>query len=97
MSKAASPIRLTRCATWRSSEISIRWRMWDGQRGEGLQRLERLPAPLRVLRAQAHGQELLQQAGLALGGHPEDAQVARLDAVGDSSRAVWTTSRSVSS
>ena len=60
--EGAGRIRAHWLAIWRSSEISIRWRMCDGEGGQALERLERLAPALRVARAQAHGQELLQQA-----------------------------------
>ena len=47
-----------------------------GDRGEVLQRLDGLLAPLGVARAQRRGEDLLQQRGLALGRGAEDAQVA---------------------
>jgi hypothetical protein len=52
------------------------------ERGQALELRQGLAAALGVLRAQPGRQHLLQQAGLALGGHAEQAQVARLHAVG---------------
>ena len=50
-------------------------------RGEVLERLDGLLAPLGVARAQRRREDLLQQRGLALGGRAEHAQVAARDAV----------------
>ena len=52
-----------------------------GHRGEVLERLDRLLAPLRVARAQRRREDLLQQVGLAVGRGAEHAQVAPADAV----------------
>src|SRR3954471_16555195 len=52
-----------------------------GDRGEVLERLDRLLAALGVARAQGRGEDLLQERGLAVGRGPERAQVAPADAV----------------
>src|SRR4051794_13283750 len=52
-----------------------------GDRGQVLQRPDRLLAALGIARAQRRGEDLLQQRGLAVGRRAEDAQVAPADAV----------------
>src|SRR5919199_9829 len=47
-----------------------------GDRGQVLERLDRLLAPVRVARAQRRRQDLLEQRRLAVGRGAEDAQVA---------------------
>ncbi len=51
-----------------------------GDRGEVLERLDGLLAPLGVARAQRRSEDLLEQRGLAVGGGAKDAQVAPADA-----------------
>src|SRR3954447_5714645 len=52
-----------------------------GDRGEVLERLDRLLAPLGIARAQGRREDLLEQRRLAVGRRAEDAQVAPADAV----------------
>src|ERR1700683_5759077 len=52
-----------------------------GYRGEVLQRLDRLLAPLWVARAQGRREDLLEQVGLAIGRGAKEAQVGPADGV----------------
>ena len=69
--------------TWRSAQIAHEQQVLEvrGDRGEVLERLDRLLAPLGIARAQRRGEDLLQQRGLALGRGAEHAQVAARHAV----------------